>query len=85
MYALRSREVGNRSLEVRELPARDEPNIESYRALAEHSGLHLSDSELREMLFAASRTKRRALDVRKLVSDEDEPAIRFSIYSDHSS
>ena len=66
------------------LPAKDELNIERFRALAEHAGLQLSDSELRELLVAALRTRRRALALRALVSDEDEPATRFAMYPAHA-
>lgn len=65
------------------MPTMDEPNNERFRALAEHAGLQLSDSELRELMVAALRTRRRALALRELVSDEDEPATRFSMYPPH--
>jgi Ca2+-binding EF-hand superfamily protein len=56
----------------------DEMTIEEIRALAREAGLNLPDEELQRLLPGVARSKKQAVDLRRLIGVDDEPAAAFA-------
>jgi Ca2+-binding EF-hand superfamily protein len=52
--------------------------LEELRAMASHAGLNLTEEELQKLLPGVNRSRRQASELRRLISEANEPAGSFT-------
>jgi Ca2+-binding EF-hand superfamily protein len=52
--------------------------LEELRAMAAHAGINLTEEELQKLLPGVNRSRRQANELRRLISEGDEPAGSFT-------